>query len=522
MKTKIILGAIFGLLMINCIFAEDVLVSMTPEQTVNPYEIAVYDILINNQGEEDQIYKISVEGISEDWYSLSHESVDLKSGEAKTVYLFITPQPSERDLYLGKVLVGNVSSNFKLNIIKEHKITASIPDITSCICEEGQTVLIVNNMGKYSENINLFLLPQGLQVVSSDIQSFTIEPNETKEIPIRIEPLCESKEAIYPIQILLKSENSYASSLVSLNIEKKNCFDFEIEYTEEVQTCVGVEQTFQIVVINKGIKADDYEIQIEDLGFSDIISLQPGQRQQFDVTFVREDEGVYEIPFKISSIKEDKQGLVKFIVKKCYAVDLELDINDLAIRSGTGKLTKPVVKNVGTKSDTFDIQSSATWVAIKPENITLLPNESQNVFVYYSPEYGSSGEHNVQLIAKSENSEDKETVKVTITGEEIITTTTTFEENVTETNMTTTTLKENITETNMTTTTEEFPEIPEFNITKPTGMFGKIWVKIESFSLKINQKVENLGLNKMILSLIIGFAVALIILAVIYFIVMRN
>ncbi|NCO31470.1 hypothetical protein GW891_01270, partial [bacterium] len=93
-------------------------------------------------------------------------------------------------------------------------------------------------------------------------------------------------------------------------------------------------------------------------------------------------------------------------------------------------------------SDTFDIQSSATWVAIKPENITLLPNESQNVFVYYSPEYGSSGEHNVQLIAKSENSEDKETVKVTITGEEIITTTTTFEENVTETNMTTTTLKE--------------------------------------------------------------------------------
>ena len=226
MKTKIILGAIFGLLMINCIFAEDVLVSMTPEQTVNPYEIAVYDILINNQGEEDQIYKISVEGISEDWYSLSHESVDLKSGEAKTVYLFITPQPSERDLYLGKVLVGNVSSNFKLNIIKEHKITASIPDITSCICEEGQTVLIVNNMGKYSENINLFLLPQGLQVVSSDIQSFTIEPNETKEIPIRIEPLCESKEAIYPIQILLKSENSYASSLVSLNIEKKNCFDW--------------------------------------------------------------------------------------------------------------------------------------------------------------------------------------------------------------------------------------------------------------------------------------------------------
>jgi hypothetical protein len=50
------------------------------------------------------------------------------------------------------------------------------------------------------------------------------------------------------------------------------------------------------------------------LGYSDIIELEPGQTQLFEVTFLEEEEGVYEIPFTVSSDTVSKDGLVNFVV----------------------------------------------------------------------------------------------------------------------------------------------------------------------------------------------------------------
>ena len=154
-----------------------------------------------------------------------------------------------------------------------------------------------------------------------------------------------------------------------------------------------------------------------------------------------------------------------------------------------------------------EIKLSANWAAVRPEQLTLSPNETQNIFVYYSPEYGLLGEYEVQLSVESDYAYDSETVKVNV--EEEVITTTTFEE-------VPTTVEENVT-----TTTEEIPEPPEVNIAKPTGMFGRVWEKVEAFSDQVTQKVEELKINKMVFSLVIGFVIALIILIVVYLIVMR-
>jgi len=542
MKTYKLLGIIFSLMLVSCAFAEEYGVSLTvsPEElSVNPYEIAVYDILVENVGSVDGTYTVSIENIPDDWYSLSHDSVDLKAGETKIVYLFITPQPTEQDIYNGVVKVDdivNASVGFRLNIIKDHKITVSMPrQLTSCICEEDYTVIVVENMGKYSENIGLFLSGDALGIIGVEIESFTIEPNETKQIPVTIESACDTEERIYNLEISIESTNSYASSSIQSSIKKTQCFEFQLNYPEEVRTCAGVEKTFQISVSNTGIKEDGYEVNIEELGYSDIISLEPGQTQDFEITFVKWEEGVYEIPFSVSSNAERKEGLVRFIVEKCFGVDLQLDEYEITIQAGTGKLTKPSVKNIGTRPDTFDIESSATWVAVRPESLTLSPNESQNIFVYYSPEYGTSGQYDVRLTVESDNAFDSETLQVNVEGVGITPEVTTQEEIIPTTTieeMPTTTVEENITtpEVNMTTTVdeittttiEEIPEPPEIDILRERGIIGLIWSKIVSASSCITQKVEELKLNRMMLSLVIGFVVALIILIIIYLVVMRD
>jgi len=517
MKTYTILGMILSLVLLNGAFAQNSNISLnvSPEELyVDPYEIAVYDILIENEGITQETYTISVKGIPEDWYFLSHEAISIESSETKKVYLFITPQPTEQNSYVGMVIINNVSVEFNLNIVKEHEIQVSIPSqISSCLCEEDQIMIVVKNTGKYSENIDLVLSGDAVDIVNVEIESFTLEANETKQIPVNIDSACDTQEKIYILNVDVKSTNSYASTSSLSNIQKIKCFSFEMDYPKEVRTCANVEETFQITIVNTGIKKDSYEVSIEELGYSDIIDLDSGQTQQFKVTFVREEKGVYKISFNISSDTDQQEGLVEFIVEKCFGVDLELDVDEITIKSGTGKLTKPSVKNVGVRPNTFDVEASATWVAVRPGRLTLSPNESQNIFVYYSPEYGSSGEYDVQLTAKAENAVDEEIIRVNVVEENVITTTQ---------EIPTTILGENVTETNMTTITEEFPELPEVNITKPTGMFGKIWEKLESFSLNITQRVEELGLNKMVLSLVVGFVIALIILVIVYFIVMRD
>jgi len=506
MKTKWIFGVIFGLAIIAGAFAQnqDVSISIMPnELTANPYEIAVYDINIQNKGTTAETYTLSVKGIPDDWYSLSHESLTLSVGESKTVYLFITPQPTENDIYIGLVSVEgtNASETFRLNIVKDHLVRLSAPSqLTSCLCEEDQTMIVVENIGKYSENLELTLSGDALDIIDVELKSFTIEPGEIKQIPIRILPVCDADEKTYNLEISIKSTNSYTSASIQTAIQKKQCYDFQITYPEEVRTCGGVDQKFQISVRNTGVKKDNFEVNIEEIGYSDIINIEPGQEKILEVSFVKE-EGIYEIPFKVSSSSKEEQGLIRFMSEKCYGVELELDTQELTIQAGTGKLTKPSIKNTGSRQDTFGIMASANWIAIRPENLTLSPNESQTIFVYYSPEYGASGEYNVQLTAESGNASDTETVLVNVESQETTATTIGFGE---------------------TTTTEKIPEPPEINITEPTGMLGKVWEKIESLSSTISKKVDELKLNKIVLSLIIGFVIALAILVVIYLIVMRG
>ncbi len=532
MKTKIIFGVIFGLLLMAGAFAQDsdLSVSIVPEElSVNPYEIAVYDILVENEGLVDETYTVSVQGIPEDWYSLSHDSIDLASGESKKVYLFVTPQPSKENFYLGEVVINGVSDDFTLTIVKDHSVSLLIPtELTSCICEEDQTMIVVENTGKYSENLALSLSGDALDIIDVEVESFTVEPNESKQIPVTIRAECDTEERNYTLEVNVESTNSYASASASSVITKKKCFDFEVTYPEEVRTCANVEESFKISVFNTGIREDTYEVNIEELGFSDIIDLEPGQVQEFEVTFVKGGEGVYDIPFSVSSERTEEEGLVKFIVEKCYGVDLELDVNEITIQAGTGKLTQPSVKNVGTRADTFEIKSSVAWVAIRPKQVVVLPNKTERVYVYYSPEYGSLGEFNVEISVESDTAFDSETVLVNVEGEEITGATTTVEETPTTIleEQLTTTVEENVTEheENITTTTETvIIEPPEVNITKPpTGAFGRIWESFSDLSSNLNEKVEELGMNKMVLSLVIGVVIALMILAVIYFIVMSG
>jgi len=209
-----------------------------------------------------------------------------------------------------------------------------------------------------------------------------------------------------------------------------------------------------------------------------------------------------------------KEGKINFVVTKCYGVDLTVDENEFQIESGKGKLVKGKVTNIGLFADTFKIISDVIWSSIRPEQVNLNSNESKDVYAYYSPEYGAQGTYEVNLTAKSDNSQATQQLNIEVLGKGEATTTieetTTVEETI-PTNETT--IIENLT-TTVEETTQEVTTIAE--TTLETNQTTTPAVEIPT-----GEVITGFWENKVMRSLLISIIIVIIILIIIYLVVMR-
>lgn len=492
------------LLSFSAAMAQDFQVSIdvNPEDfTVGPFEIADYDIKIHNNGFDDT-YEVTVEGLPEDWYSLSEERISIPRGSYDVVYLFITPQEIEERTYDFTVSVKGKSygeETARLRIVPEHNLDVSMPAIfETCICEDDEIIVEIENNGKFDEEVQVTISGDATELLDFRSETFRLEVDTVAEMPLKIKGLCGSEEKDYELVVDVKSKTSYARSSVSSKILKEECFSFDLIYFDEVDACAGYETKTEIEIQNNGLKDDIYRVEIEKFEYSESISLSPGQSKIIEVSILELEPGTYEIPFTVSSTYMDQSGVIKLMAENCYEVDLIIETDEISVVSGTGELTNQVVKNTGTKPDRFELVTDTDWVRVKPRSFELGSGESESVYVYLSPEYGTVGEFNVKIRVYSEKSEDEENIKVNSLEPGADTTTTLRE-------TTTTTMDGE-------TTTRPDIDIPDFDFD-----IDKILAKLTSFCECKDEKSK-----KLVLSILIGFLAATVIVILVYLVVMRS
>lgn len=528
MKFRIFLFVILGMLFVlSPVFAVDynVSISITPKEIeVKPCGIATYDVDVKNLGELEDTYSIVLEGIPEGWATLTEDSITLEPGKTEKIYLFITPYcyAEEYGLFEGTIsAIGQAedSDSFVLNVVPDHVIEITMPEeLRVCLGEEDEIVATVKNTGEHDEEVVLTASGDASDFVEITEESFTLGVGEEKNITIMVKPV-EIELGSYALEIKAESTTSYARSSASTLIEVTECYKVVVTYPEEVSACAGITTSFEIMIENVGVKNDSYELRVEQLDFLETVDLAPGEAKTFEIDFLEEEEGTYNISFVVESEFTREEGVIKFIVSRCYAVDLTVEKNYVQIESGKGKLIKGNVKNIGTMADTFKIISDVIWSAIRPEEVTLSPDESEDVYAYYSPEFGAKGTYPVKLTARSDKSEDTEDIEIEVLPKEVavvIETTTTIPE-------TTTTVEEVTTIPEETTTTVEILEettttLPEINITE-------IEIVEETTTtmplIPTGEVVAGFWESRVLRSLLIAIIVVIIILIVIYLVVMR-
>jgi len=494
-----------------------VAVDITPKAIdTKPCGIAAYDIEVTNMGELEDTYSFDIEGVPEGWFTLSHDTITLKAGETQKVYLFITPDCYEEEygLFEGTFIVtdgAGDSTDFTLNVIPDHILELEIPEtLKVCLGEDSEMTVVVRNVGEHTEEVYLTASGDAGDFTSFPEESFTLEPDKEKEVMITVSPV-GVEYGNYGLIVEAKSTTSYARTSVESIIEVTKCYDVEVTYPEEVKACGGEAKAFEITIKNIGLKNDTYTLTIEDLEYEMTVSLAPEEFRRIELEFFKEEEGTYEIPFTVASDVVTKEGMITFVVEKCYGVDLILEVSEIDIESGRGGLVKGTVKNTGVLTDTFNIISDVIWSIVKPDRITLESEQEENVYAYYSPEYGVTGTQTVELTAKSAKSEDTEELTIEILPkEEVPTTTTTTPPEETTTTVppeeTTTTPEEETTTAPPETTTT-----PEEETTTTTLMPG----------IPTGRILDIIYENRAIRSLLIAIIVVIIILIIIYLIVMR-
>ena len=198
---KLVLSTIFSLLFINSLVLAqnfDVSVNITPKEvTINPCGVAVYDISIENTGNMKDIYTLEVEGLPDNWYSLSQNQIELDSEKSKTVYLFVTASCEDNitGKYSGIINVKGKSEDsdtFTLNVIADRSIQITMPeDVASCLCEGGFVTAEIKNTGEYTEDLVFSLTSEIADYLNLDKTSLVLEPGETEKVNIEISKECK-------------------------------------------------------------------------------------------------------------------------------------------------------------------------------------------------------------------------------------------------------------------------------------------------------------------------------------------
>jgi hypothetical protein len=321
-------------------------------------------------------------------------------------------------------------------------------------------------------------------------ETFTIGKGETQNVTVTVNPT-DIDEGGYDLEITAKSTTSYTGATGATLINVVECYKVDVTSPKELEACINVPVTFNLTVENVGLKDDIYNVSIDELNYHKITELEPKKVESFEVEYLKDNEGTYELGFVVSSDHTSKEGTINASVLKCYAVGLSVEETELGIDVGKGKLIKATITNDGTKADTFEVTSDVDWVSIKPSSVVLESGGSKDVYVYYSPEFGATGSYETTLTVKSDNSETSQKITVTVGGAAVTTAETTIPEG-NETTAETTQPEGNATSTT--------PQIP-------TGEFLK--------------QLEDLFANKLVRSVLIAIVVVAIILIVIYLVVMR-
>ncbi len=314
--------------------------------------------------------------------TVSNNEVVLASGEAVFCSVFINPlnntEPQKHSITLSTNSESSAdtdSAKINVDVLRCNDVSVTTQEnLQICAREKFSTPIIIKNTGKSPETFNISAGTPG----KFDNNEVTLSPGQSRVV--NFEGYYE-KVSNNTIKFAVKSENSFASAESKLDVNVKECFNFDASMTQATgPMCMRKPAVFDLNIKNTGIKADVFVVDAGKSGISQI-SLNASHNGTVKIGYNPEKEGRFRFNASVKSAGSDfsKAVYLDSAAKECAAASLSAPVSTAAMCNEEDFTYTIDVNNTGVYTESYDI--NATKGVLSANKLTLQPGETNAVYL---------------------------------------------------------------------------------------------------------------------------------------------
>jgi uncharacterized membrane protein len=377
-------------------------------------EYAEFNVIITNTGSEDDTFSVET---SAEWVVSGQETVDIPVGESRNVEILAAPDVTGVSTFsvtvrslADDVFVRTVTGAVNSDDCKGVAVIAYPSETEVCRGDEAVFTVTIKNTGALE---NTFELSVDLGEFESN--AITLPGGASADIELIVDT-----SGIEDVQsIRVTATDGQVSDSSDVRIHTTTCYDAELLVTPEVvYTCSFSDILYTMTVSNTGGMADVYTLSYN--GESTVISLNAGDSGQAEYTYPlpEMDEGIYMFTVGLESengVSLSGSAEINVLpLEDCYGVDIHN--GDGAVDVGKVSIVEITVENKGEQADTWAMSfDGPEWAYLEPEEVSLGPGETDTVYLYLSPLFGTEkGSYPVSVYAESSHSSDEVSISANV------------------------------------------------------------------------------------------------------------
>ncbi len=384
------------------------------------YAVTTNSIIVTNIGDVESTYAISAFGSASQFTTYSDGTFSLKPSETKTIFVYIAPGSIKGSFNLET----NITTVFGLSKIVSQtigvqncaniNINVETPQLEVEPCQPAQFIFDVTNTGSFGETYNFGA--KGLeQFTTLSTQSAFLNPGETKQIDVFVNPTCDVYgQQSFTFQALAQTTKYLAEVPVSLDINRNYDFTVSIPATETI--CNYNQSSIPIQITNNVPFTNQYDISVNAPSWmkQEAYRVQLGPLSSGTTLLVAQPQnpGTYEIGVTLDSIRGDivKSGNEEIVVDKCYANQVSADKQSDLVVQGNLETFSIALKNTGTNSDTYNVSlQGQSWITSDTQQVQLGSGETKIITISGTPNETTSGDFNTILTIQSAQTQQTHT-----------------------------------------------------------------------------------------------------------------
>lgn len=362
-------------------------------------------ITVQNTGDIYSNYLLTLDEYSSKYGTILPNQFTLMPGEQKIASL-LTNAPCNTDLsYTSRVnvqtdlgLTKTLSMSFDFNKCSNIGMSLAGDSYANCACKPIVYAITLQNIGSFTDTYNLGYsdLPEG-STVSFSQNPTVLNSGETNivyasvTLPCSYNDLAEGKFIVVSSLNEESKEQEFLSGIIS-------CYNTTLDVQDKI-LCVGKESKIEFTLGNAGRFNNTYNAYLTGAKWASLklenMYIQPDafQKKYFSVT--PDKSGDYSLTIKVNDklgiVNEEKKVVTK--VTDCYSYQKKFSQIEQQMCPGMSRTYKLNLTNTGTKDEQFGVYlDGPSWGSISKNSVTLQPNETKQLELYFAPSRVSNGD----------------------------------------------------------------------------------------------------------------------------------